>query len=91
MAILRGPIYLKLTAKLYIPIAQTPLRVVPGFCGGISIGVTPLAGKFRRNPTAAMVSADEQSYVPFVTTLITVGVFAFAVVMRGRYPPLALI
>lgn len=44
-----------------------------------------------RNPTAGTVRAEEQSKVPLVWTLMTVGIFALAMVTRGAYPPFALI
>ena len=75
---------LKFIAKLYIPIEQSPRRVVPAFCGGTSINVSPEGGKLFRYPKAGIVMALEQSNVPCVSTFMAVAMPAFALVVFGK-------
>ncbi len=70
---------------------QKPFMIEPVFCKGSSISVSPEEGRFFLYPIDGMTRAEEQSKVPCVFILRTVGMFAFAVVFRGEYPPLALI
>lgn len=72
-----------------MPILQSPCKVAPGFCGGISMLVSPVIGNFFRYLMLGITSADEQSNVPAVDIFSTVRILAFAVVLLGEYPPFA--
>lgn len=72
-----------------MPIEQIPLRLVPGFWGGISTKVSPEGGKILEKFKLGMFKEAEQSKVPFVSIFKTVGISALAVETFGKYPPLA--
>ena len=71
--------------------AHSPLRVVPDCCAGISMLVSPDGGRESRYPMLGIVRNEVQSKVVFVFMRNTVGIFAFAAVSLGEYPPFAVI
>ncbi len=71
--------------------AHRPLMVVPDFCGGMLISVSPEDGRLFRYSKAGMLIAEEQSNVPLVIIFNVVWVSALAIVFLGKYPPLAFI
>ena len=70
-----------------MPMAQTPFRVVPDCCAGISISVSPDGGREFRYPMLGIERDEVQSKVAFVFMRKMVGIFALAAVSFGEYPP----
>ena len=70
-----------------MPMAQSPFRVVPGCCTGISISVSPDGGREFWYPMLGIERDEVQSNVAFVFMRNTVGIPAFAAVSFGEYPP----
>ena len=72
-----------------MPMAHSPLRVVPDCCAGISMSVSPDDGKEFLYPMLGILRNEVQSKVAFVFMRKMVGIFAFAAVSFGEYPPFA--
>ena len=70
-----------------MPMAQSPFRVVPDCCAGISISVSPDGGREFRYPMLGIERDEVQSKVAFVFMRNIVGIPAFAAVSLGEYPP----